>query len=90
MSHFDMTEFFQQILNGITLGSIYALISLGYTLVYGILLMINFAHSEIFMMGAFFALGILSLGFVSALPAGAQLALALFADRKSTRLNSSH
>src|SRR5262245_14840870 len=45
--------FFQQIINGLTLGSIYALISLGYTLVYGILLMINFAHSEIFMAGAF-------------------------------------
>lgn len=46
--------FFQQLLNGITLGSIYALIALGYTMVYGILLMINFAHSEIFMSGAFF------------------------------------
>lgn len=48
--------FFQQIINGITLGSIYALISLGYTMVYGVLFMINFAHSEIFMMGAFFGL----------------------------------
>ncbi len=46
--------FFQQLINGITLGSIYALIALGYTMVYGILLMINFAHSEIFMSGAFF------------------------------------
>src|SRR4051812_3557048 len=46
----------QQLINGLTLGSIYALISLGYTLVYGILLMINFAHSEIFMAGAFFSL----------------------------------
>jgi len=49
----------QQIINGLTLGSIYALIALGYTLVYGILLLINFAHSEIFMMGAYF--GIFSL-----------------------------
>ena len=40
--------FFQQLINGITLGSIYALFALGYTMVYGILLMINFAHSEIF------------------------------------------
>jgi branched-chain amino acid transport system permease protein len=46
----------QQIINGLTLGSIYALIALGYTLVYGILLLINFAHSEIFMMGAYIGL----------------------------------
>lgn len=46
--------FFQQLINGLTLGSIYALIALGYTMVYGILLMINFAHSEIFMCGAYF------------------------------------
>ncbi|MEN2998331.1 MAG: branched-chain amino acid ABC transporter permease [Brevinematia bacterium] len=46
-----------QILNGITLGSIYALIALGYTMVYGILFMINFAHSEIFMLGAYISLG---------------------------------
>lgn len=45
--------FFQQLVNGLTLGSIYALFALGYTMVYGILLMINFAHSEIFMVGAF-------------------------------------
>ena len=43
----------QQILNGLTVGSIYALIALGYTLVYGILMMINFAHSEVLMSGAF-------------------------------------
>lgn len=48
-----MELFIQQLINGITLGSIYALISLGYTLVYGILLMINFAHSEIFMAGSY-------------------------------------
>ncbi len=53
----------QQIINGLTLGSIYALIALGYTLVYGILLLINFAHSEIFMMGAYF--GIFSLNIFS-------------------------
>lgn len=46
--------FLQQVINGVTLGSIYALIALGYTLVYGILLLINFAHSEIFMIGAYF------------------------------------
>lgn len=46
--------FLQQLINGLTLGSIYALIALGYTMVYGILLMINFAHSEIFMCSAYF------------------------------------
>src|SRR6185436_7187070 len=44
----------QQLVNGLTLGSIYALIALGYTMVYGVLLMINFAHSEVFMLGAVF------------------------------------
>lgn len=46
----------QQLVNGVTLGGMYALIALGYTLVYGILLMINFAHSEMFMGGAFVGL----------------------------------
>lgn len=50
----------QQLINGITVGGIYALIALGYTMVYGLLLMINFAHSEIFMAGAFFGFFILS------------------------------
>ena len=50
-----MSEFFQQLVNGITVGSIYALIALGYTMVYGILMFINFAHGEIYMFGGFFA-----------------------------------
>ena len=45
--------FVQHLLNGITLGSLYALIAIGYTMVYGILRLINFAHSEIFMLGAY-------------------------------------
>lgn len=48
----------QQIVNGLTLGAIYSLIALGYTLVYGILAMINFAHSEVLMLGSFAALGL--------------------------------
>jgi branched-chain amino acid transport system permease protein len=48
-----MQEFLQHTLNGLSFGSIYALVALGYTMVYGILTMINFAHSEIYMMGAF-------------------------------------
>ena len=50
-----MSEIFQHLMNGLSLGSIYALIALGYTLVYGILQLINFAHSDVYMMGAFFA-----------------------------------
>lgn len=46
-------EWLQQLINGISLGSIYALIALGYTMVYGIIKLINFAHGEVFMIGAF-------------------------------------
>jgi branched-chain amino acid transport system permease protein len=48
-----MIEFLQHIVNGLSLGSIYALIALGYTMVFGILQLINFAHGEVFMLGAF-------------------------------------
>lgn len=48
-----MTVFLQQLINGLSLGAIYALIALGYTMVYGILRFINFAHSDVFMVGAF-------------------------------------
>ncbi len=61
-----MENVIQQILNGISLGSIYALIALGYTMVYGILRLINFAHGDIYMMGAFlgyFALGLWNFSF---------------------------
>ncbi len=51
-----MAYFLQQLINGITLGAIYGLIAIGYTMVYGIIGMINFAHGEIFMIGAFFSL----------------------------------
>ncbi|MDQ6696772.1 MAG: branched-chain amino acid ABC transporter permease, partial [Actinomycetota bacterium] len=46
-------QFFSQTVDGLTLGSIYALIALGYTLVYGVLRLINFAHSEIFALGVY-------------------------------------
>jgi branched-chain amino acid transport system permease protein len=48
-----LSEFVQQLINGVSLGSIYALIALGYTMVYGVLRFINFAHSDVFMLGAF-------------------------------------
>jgi branched-chain amino acid transport system permease protein len=51
-----MEYFVQQLVNGLTLGSIYGLIAIGYTMVYGIIGMINFAHGDIFMVGAFIAL----------------------------------
>ncbi|MBI5188223.1 MAG: branched-chain amino acid ABC transporter permease [Nitrospirae bacterium] len=57
--------FLQQLINGLTLGGVYALIALGYTMVYGILELINFAHGEIYMLGAY--LGIIFLGFFTAI-----------------------
>src|SRR5262245_65232413 len=51
-----MAYFLQQLINGLTLGSIYGLIAIGYTMVYGIIGMINFAHGEIYMIGAFIAI----------------------------------
>lgn len=50
-----MSEFLQQLVNGVTWGSVYALIALGYTMVYGILRLINFAHGDVYMLGAYFA-----------------------------------
>ncbi|GAA2834530.1 branched-chain amino acid ABC transporter permease [Aminobacter aminovorans] len=55
-SRIHMQYFVQQLVNGLTLGSIYGLIAIGYTMVYGIIGMINFAHGDIFMLGAFTAL----------------------------------
>ncbi len=48
-----MSDFVQHLINGLSLGSIYALIALGYTMVFGILQLINFAHGEVYMLGAF-------------------------------------
>lgn len=48
--------FFQQLVNGLTIGAVYALIALGYTMVYGIIQLINFAHGEVFMCGAYLGL----------------------------------
>ena len=56
----DWDFFVQQLVNGLTLGSVYALIALGYTMVYGILKLLNFAHGEVYMMGAFAGFGILT------------------------------
>jgi len=58
-----MEYFLEQLINGLTLGSIYGLIAIGYTMVYGIIGMINFAHGDVFMVGGFISLiGIIALG----------------------------
>nr|WP_315989282.1 branched-chain amino acid ABC transporter permease [Desulforamulus aquiferis] len=65
-----MEVFLQQLINGVSLGSIYALIALGYTMVYGIVQLINFAHGDVYMVGAylgFFATAILGWSFLPAL-----------------------
>ncbi len=56
LAAFEITTLPQQLVNGILLGAIYALIALGYTMVYGVLKLINFAHGEVFMLGAYGAL----------------------------------
>src|SRR6185503_5491538 len=71
-------ELFQQLANGIAWGSIYALIALGYTMVYGILRLINFAHGDVYMVGAFvayFTARALGAGGAQASPAYAVLVL---------------
>ena len=56
-----MHEFLQQFINGLSLGGIYALIALGYTMVYGIIELINFAHGDVYTLGTFFSLAILGM-----------------------------
>ncbi len=66
-----MSYLFQQLLNGLQLGSVYALIALGYTMVYGIVRLINFAHGDIFMVGAYvgyFALSVYRIPFPLVFP----------------------
>ena len=60
-SRASWTRFIQLTLNGLTLGSVYALIALGYSLVYGILKLLNFAHGDVFMVGTFIGFGVLQL-----------------------------
>jgi branched-chain amino acid transport system permease protein len=57
---FDWTTFGQFTVDGLTLGSVYALIALGYSMVYGILKLLNFAHGEVYMIGAFIGYGVLT------------------------------
>src|SRR5437762_2918498 len=70
-----LQQFFQQLINGIAKGSIYALVALGYTMVYGIVELINFAHGDIFMLGSFIALALFNLMGVTGLVKGDALAV---------------
>ncbi|HEY4844242.1 MAG TPA: branched-chain amino acid ABC transporter permease [Candidatus Dormibacteraeota bacterium] len=75
-----MGTFLQQLVNGLELGSLYALIALGYTLIYGILELLNFAHGDVFMVGAFLAAGAAALlvhNEVAAIPASLIVGLML-------------
>ena len=74
-----MDIFLQQIINGLVLGSIYALVALGYTMVYGILGLINFAHGDIVMVGAMVALAVAQALAASGAPAAVALPLAALA-----------
>lgn len=64
-----MVQFLQQLLNGVSLGSIYALIALGYTMVYGIINLINFAHGDVYMIGAYAGFALTTFFHMSFLPA---------------------
>ncbi|MBC5826007.1 MAG: branched-chain amino acid ABC transporter permease [Candidatus Eremiobacteraeota bacterium] len=70
-----MHQFFQQLINGVALGGVYALIALGYTMVYGIIELINFAHGDVYTLGSFFSLSILGLIPLSHIASGPALGL---------------
>jgi len=76
---FDFDTLLQQILNGLVLGSVYALIALGYTMVYGILQLINFAHGEVLMMGAMVAAWMVPKLLAAGVPAPLALAIVVLA-----------
>lgn len=81
-----MEVFAQQIINGVTLGSIYGLIAIGYTMVYGIIGMVNFAHGDVFMLSAFIALLLLLLTQSLGLPVALSFLLVLFGAMALTAL----
>ncbi|MDQ3043745.1 MAG: branched-chain amino acid ABC transporter permease, partial [Chloroflexota bacterium] len=74
---FNWTLFFQLLIIGVSTGSLIALIALGYTLVYGIIELINFAHGEVFMMGAFFAIQVMIISSVTSDSSGAAILITL-------------
>src|SRR5271168_1405908 len=79
--------FLQQLINGLTLGAVYGLIAIGYTMVYGIIGMINFAHGEIYMIGAFVAvISFVVLGLAGVSDAAVALMIVLVASIAITSL----
>ena len=78
-----MGYFLAQVVNGLEVGSLYALVALGYTLIYGILELLNFAHGDVFMVGAFLAAGVAALlvhNETAAIPAGLLIGLMIVAS----------
>ncbi len=71
----SIQQLIQQLINGVTIGSFYALVALGYTMVYGVLKLINFAHGDLFMWGAYLGLSGIIVALAVALPAGAWVVL---------------
>ncbi len=82
-----MLYFLQQLINGLTLGAVYGLIAIGYTMVYGIIGMINFAHGEIYMVGAFITvISFAVLGFAGVTQVAVMLMIVLFVSILITSL----
>ena len=73
-----MEEFLQQLINGLSLGAIYALIALGYTMIYGVLRFINFAHGDVFMIGSYIGFYVLNTAFIESLGPGFSTAVIVF------------
>src|ERR1700720_3336532 len=87
----DVAVFLQQLVNGLSLGMMYALLALGFTMVYGIIELINFAHFNVFMSGTFFGLWFLAFlgyGKNSGVLSGANLAFVLIAAFVVTMLTT--
>lgn len=82
----QLANLIQQLINGLSLGAIYALIAIGYTMVYGIIGMINFAHGEIYMIGSFVALLVITLLMEIGFPIWSVLILALLISMSITAL----
>lgn len=74
----QLETFIQQVVNGLTIGMIYALIAIGYTMVYGIIQLINFAHGEIFIAGAYLGLSVFAVIAAGGNPAGNWVILPMF------------
>jgi branched-chain amino acid transport system permease protein len=79
-------QFWQQVANGLVLGALYGLIALGYTMVYGIIQLINFAHGEIFMVGAFGGYTLFHYALPDSTPQGLALVLVLLASMLTSAL----